>query len=92
MGKSDHHLLGYYIGLQDSVYEVMQYTNERRWPPKLNKELIEKGVQWKLLLQLDSDKTINSNWVDAGKILFFIHEDDLKNKNFDNVFTVIDTT
>ena len=89
--KSDHHLLGYYVGLQESTYELMKFTNGR-YLEKINEDLIKKGLDWILLSQIDSDATTDMSWADWGKILFFIHEKDLKNKDFSNVFIQLDTT
>lgn len=89
--RSDHHLLGYYVGLQESIYELMKNTNGQ-FPNKPTEQMVKEGLEWKLFLQIDSDKLTDMHWVDAGKILFFIKEDDLKNKNFENVFIQLDTT
>lgn len=89
--KSEHHLLGYYVGLQESIYELMETTNER-FPKKITEELIKEGLKWKLLLQIDSDKKTEMSWADWGKILFFIKEDDLENENFENIIVQLDTT
>ena len=32
------------------------------------------------------------SWVDGGKILFFIKDNDLKKENFDNLIVQLDTT
>jgi len=89
--RSDHHLFGYYVGLQESIYELMKIT-KGRFPTKLSEELIKKGLNWSLLMQIDSDKTTEMNWVDWGKILFFIQEEDLKKEDFDNIIAQLDTT
>ena len=41
--------------------------------------------EYELLFQLDTDDTIECMWGDAGVANFFIHPDDLKNRNFSNV-------
>ena len=89
--KSSHHFFGYYVGLQDSPYELMRIT-KGRFPNKLTEELINQGLKWKLLLRLDSDSITNMNWIDGGQLLFFIKEDDLEKGNFDNLNIQLDTT
>lgn len=89
--KSDHHLLGYYVGLQESVYELMKIT-KGRYPNKLTEEQVKEGLEWMLLLQIDSDKITGMSWADWGKILFFIKEDDLQQQKFDNLNVQLDTT
>ena len=54
--------------------------------------MIKEGLKWKLLLQIDSDKKTDMSWVDWGKILFFIQEDDLLNESFENLIVQLDTT
>lgn len=41
--------------------------------------------EYELLFQLDTDDTIECMWGDAGVANFFIHPDDLKNRDFSNV-------
>lgn len=89
--QSEHHLFGYYVGLQESVYELMKTTNGR-FPNELTEELIKEGLKWKLLLQIDSDEETAMSWADWGKILFFIKEEDLKEQNFENIIVQLDTT
>ena len=84
----DHHLLGYYIGYDDSVYEL--FLDEECGEIKLDKKSIEKGLEWKLLLQIDSDILLGMNWDDDGKLLFFIKDEDLKMKKFENVRILMD--
>lgn len=80
---SNHHLLGLYNGIQNEYYETefVEFKNFK----KMSVEEIDKALNWKLLLQIDSDKLMNWSWGDWGKIYFFIHKDDFKKCNFDNV-------
>ena len=59
---------------------------------KISKKLIEQGLKWQLFLQVDTDDRVDMSWVDGGKILFFIQENDLKQKKFDNLIVQLDTT
>ncbi|MGI1659462.1 MAG: YwqG family protein [Desulfitobacterium sp.] len=59
------------------------YNDERR------KVLETNAVNWRLLLQIDSNEEIGMYWGDLGRIYFWIREDDLKKKNFDNVWTIL---
>jgi len=86
-----HHLLGYYVGLQESTYELTKIA-KGKYVRKPSKELIKVGLEWKLLLQIDTDDVTDMSWVDGGKILFFIKETDLKKENFDNLIVRLDTT
>jgi uncharacterized protein YwqG len=53
------------------------------------KELEKNAHQWHLLLQLDSDDGANMMWGDCGRLFFWIHEDDLKQAKFDNVWMIL---
>ncbi|MDQ6423651.1 YwqG family protein [Paenibacillus sp. LHD-117] len=54
------------------------------------RKLLESGAEsWKLLLQIDSEEDIGMMWGDVGRIFFWIHEDDLREKNFNNVWLVL---
>ena len=51
---------------------------------------LEKGItDWQLLLQIDSDDSLQTMWGDAGRIYFWIREQDLKNQDFGQVWLVL---
>jgi len=52
------------------------------------KELAPGAAQWRLLLQVDSDEPLGMMWGDAGRLYFWITEDDLRNKRFENVWMI----
>lgn len=78
--NSNHHLLGYYNGIQHNYYQLDLIKEKGKTIEEINKAL-----EWKLLLQLDSDNNLDAMWGDWGKIYFFIHKDDLENLNFNKV-------
>jgi uncharacterized protein YwqG len=47
------------------------------------------AISWNLLLQIDSEEEIGMTWGDVGRIYFWIHEDDLIKKDFNNVWLVL---
>ena len=48
---------------------------------------LEKGItDWQLLLQIDSDDSMETMWGDAGRVYFWIREQDLKNQDFGKVW------
>ena len=54
------------------------------------REAFEKGItDWQLLFQLDSDESMEMMWGDAGRIHFWIREQDLKNRDFGQVVLVL---
>lgn len=55
-------------------------------------ELMKGHTQWKLLLQLDSSDETGFYWGDWGMLYFWIKEDDLANRKFDDVWMVLQCT
>lgn len=67
------------------------YGSEQTVTNELQKKELEAGKEdWVLLLQIGSedDKT-GMMWGDVGRIYFWIHKKDLANKNFDNVWCIL---
>jgi uncharacterized protein YwqG len=53
-------------------------------------KVLEKGrYDWMLLLQLDTDDDIGMMWGDAGKLFFWIKKEDLKNRDFNNCWMIL---
>jgi uncharacterized protein YwqG len=52
---------------------------------------LEKGAgDWQLLLQIDSDaKVLGTMWGDVGRVYFWIREQDLKKRDFSNVWLIL---
>lgn len=53
------------------------------------KELEPGRYDWILLLQLDSDDDTGMMWGDVGMLYFWIRKNDLKNKDFSNVWMIL---
>ncbi|WCM42671.1 DUF1963 domain-containing protein [Flavobacterium sp. CBA20B-1] len=54
-----------------------------------SKEL-EKNIQdWNLLFQMDSSDDVGTMWGDCGRIYFWIKDNDLAVKNFDNAWAIL---
>ncbi len=52
-------------------------------------ELAPGAAEWRLLLQVDSDDKPGWMWGDEGKLYFWIREQDLRNRFFDNVWMIL---
>ena len=44
---------------------------------------------WRLLLQIDSDENCEMMWGDVGRIYFWIKTEDLKNRDFEKVWLIL---
>lgn len=44
---------------------------------------------WLLLLQVDSDESVGMRWASSGMLYFWIRQDDLANRRFENVWVVL---
>lgn len=53
------------------------------------KALAPGANDWCLLLQIDSDDAAGMMWGDAGMLYFWIKEDDLKNRRFENAWMIL---
>jgi uncharacterized protein YwqG len=52
------------------------------------KVLAPGAAQWRLLLQIDTEEDLGMMWGDSGRLYFWITEDDLRNKRFENVWMI----
>lgn len=53
------------------------------------KALASGANDWRLLLQIDSDDAAGMMWGDAGMLYFWIKEDDLNNRRFENAWMIL---
>jgi uncharacterized protein YwqG len=93
----EHHLFGYPGPIQSNdmdlecqlvssgIYIGKEYNMD---DPKI-KALSDGRKDWRLLLQLDSDDEAGMMWGDGGRLYFWIKEDDLKQKNFDKCWMIL---
>jgi uncharacterized protein YwqG len=48
-----------------------------------------RAVDWRLLLQVDSDEQAGMMWGDVGRLYFMIHKDDLQHRRFEKVWLIL---
>ena len=101
-GNSGHQVLGDPEGIQSSSEEMKLkcqlvsngiYMGGSGGPPfdaAKAEELAPGAEDWRLLLQLDSDPHAGMLWGDVGRLYFWIREEDLRNRNFDHVWMLLE--
>lgn len=60
----------------------------RRADPRVV-ELAAKKHEWRLLLQVDSDPNAGMMWGDAGRLYFWIRDEDLRERRFERCWTIM---
>lgn len=91
-----HQLLGYAAPIQNPMEIECQLVSHGIYlgdgdgyeSPRA-KELAAYASQWRLLLQVDSDENAGMMWGDAGRLYFWITEDDLRNRRFENTWMIL---
>jgi uncharacterized protein YwqG len=89
----NHHLLGHAANVQGEMQLEAQLVTNGLYCGNSNgyddprRQLLEPGAdQWLLLLQLDSDDSINVMWGDCGMVYVWIRREDLVNRRFDKTW------
>jgi len=85
---------GYYLKPGDEKYKNASPEKQAlidQWHANKDEHLSE-IEKWKVLLKLGSSTETGFCWWDAGMLEFIIHEDDLKNQNFSNVYCNLATS
>jgi WD40 repeat protein/uncharacterized protein YwqG len=97
-GEPIHRLLGYpeQVQVHDMPLECQCASHGLRIGDLSGKSdpqrlALEKGASdWRLLFQIDSDKgNLGSSWGDAGRVYFWIREQDLKKRDFSKVWLIM---
>jgi uncharacterized protein YwqG len=96
-GEPSHHLGGYPDPIQsaDMDLECQLVSNglscgDGAGYDDIRRNELEAGRgEWMLLLQIDTDDDIEMMWGDDGPLYFWIREADLKAKNFDDIWMIL---
>lgn len=94
--ETGHKLFGWPDLIQGDIFAECQFASNGVYCGNGDKADSEKaaflrsGVRdWTLLFQLDSDDDAGMMWGDVGRLYFCIRKDDLKARNFDKVWTIL---
>lgn len=89
-----HRVLGHPDPIQgDMMLECQMFTHGLTWKdyqqndPRIT-ELQRDSLQWRLLLQIDSDNEAAMMWGDVGRIYYLIPEEALIAQKFDNTWLI----
>lgn len=90
-----HQLLGHPITIQGDMHLECQFASHGlpcgpgvHDDPRA-KELESGALDWQLLLQIDSDDAAGMMWVDLGTLYFWIRSEDLRERNFEGVWMIL---
>ena len=93
-------LLGYADIIQNDMLSECEMSGRRgiytgsgfpNMTEKEKKQFVENSKEWMLLVQLDTVEKDNFELMfgDCGRIYFYILRDDLRNKNFENIWLIL---
>jgi uncharacterized protein YwqG len=95
-GPACHQLLGHPKQIQRDMQLECQLVSHgvycgdlTGYESSLRAELEEGAKDWRLLLQVDSDDNTGMMWCDSGRIFYWIRQDDLRAKSFENTWFVL---
>jgi uncharacterized protein YwqG len=84
-----HRFLGHPDLIQgDMEEEIEEASRPLRWSDRSVKPR-QRAQDWRLLLQVDSDGKLGSEWCDTGRIYFWIREQDARERRFDRVWMIL---
>lgn len=73
-------------GIPASPHKLLGYANTIQG--RMQSECQPAANDWRLLLQVESDSNAGMKWGDAGRIYFWIRDEDLRAARFDRTWTV----
>ena len=57
--------------------------------PQHQEQLSHQSLDWLLLLQVDTDERINMRWGSTGMLYYWIRQEDLRARQFDHTWLVL---
>ncbi len=88
---AQHRLLGHPDTIQDDMRGQCQLVANgvtSATDPRAE-ALLKDSAEWQLLLQVDSDAALHTQWGNTGMLYFWIRRTDLLSRNFDGVWVVL---
>lgn len=92
----NHKLLGHPCQIQDDIQLECQlvsnglYCGDSSGYEDPKRAILEKSVKdWRLLLEINSDDHAGMMWGDSGRLYFWIKDTDLKKRQFDKVWMIL---
>ena len=91
-----HQLLGHPAPIQNDMRLECQLVSHgvycgsaKGWRDPRAKQLAPGAADWQLLLQVDTDDDAGMMWGDCGRLYFWIREDDLGDRAFENTWMIL---
>jgi hypothetical protein len=76
-------------GTGGTAHKLLGHADAVQGPMEPECERLAGAGKWRLLLQLESDDTAGMMWGDAGRLYFWIRDEDLQAGRFDRTWTVL---
>lgn len=92
--SAGHRLLGYPMPVQgDEMEEECETASGPRVPARsgreYHEEMLKRIARWRLLMQVDTDDEAGVMWGDCGMLYFWIPEESLAARRFEDVWLVL---
>lgn len=98
-GLSVHQAFGWPTVIQNPMREEAQLASHGIYLGDADgykgpraQELLGGAAEWRLLLQLDSDDDLDWMWGDVGRIYFWIRDEDLQARRFEDTWCILQCT
>jgi uncharacterized protein YwqG len=94
-GGVAHRLFGHPDAIQGCMQRIIQFESRGEKLPQgvysyyehpRADELIPGSSNWKLVLQLDSDERLDVMWGDNGRLFFWMHEESIRNRQWNEAW------
>jgi len=72
------------------LHRLLGHADPVQWD--MHRDLPEDSADWQLLLQVDSDAALETDWGDTGRIYYWIRKRDLLQRDFSQVQLILQCT
>jgi len=94
--QAKHQVFGFPLEVQGDMRcdceifsKGLDYDKVRKLSKREIEKIEENATEWALLFQIDSDDNAGMMWIDAGRLYFWIREEDFINRKFENTWMLL---